>query len=69
MRSAEVPEDLTQAINENAVGPKQVTVDGTTTVAHSLSDQIEAHKYQQALAARKRNRGIRIQRIRPGGAQ
>ena len=60
---------LEGAIESAAGTPQDVTVDGTTTKAHSLRDQIEADKYLQNLKARKTRR-VPVQRFRitPGGA-
>jgi hypothetical protein len=38
-------EDLTDAIKQNAEGPKQASADGVSTEQHDLKDQIEADKY------------------------
>lgn len=42
---------IDDAIETNAVGPKQVTSDGVTVTQHSISDQIAASKYTGSVAA------------------
>jgi len=46
-------EDLTDAIKQNAEGPKQASADGVSTQQHSLADQIEADKYLASKEAAK----------------
>jgi len=46
-------EDLTDAIKQNAEGPKQASADGVSTQQHSLADQIEADKYLASKEAMK----------------
>lgn len=46
-------EDLTDAIKQNAEGPKQASADGVSTQQHSLEDQIEADKYLASKEAAK----------------
>lgn len=41
-------DDIADATNANATGPKSVTVDGNTVSQHSLPDQIELEKYRKA---------------------
>jgi hypothetical protein len=62
-------EDLTDAIRENAGGPKQVSTDGLTVSQHSLKDQIDALNHlREADISKSRKLPVRIARIRPGGA-
>ena len=42
---------MSDAIAENAGGPKSVKADGVEVAQHSLPDQIEADKYVRAKAA------------------
>lgn len=46
-------EELTDAIKQNAEGPKQASADGVSTEQHSLEDQIEADKYLASKEAAK----------------
>ncbi len=40
-----MPEDLTDAIQQNAEGPKRAQGDAGSVEQHGLKDQIEADKY------------------------
>lgn len=65
---AETP-DLNAALRESAAGPKSITIDGQSSSEHSLTEQIEAIKFQQATKARgKVGFGISIAKLRPHGA-
>lgn len=46
-------EDLTDAIKQNAEGPRQASADGVSVQKHSLADQIEADKYLASKEAAK----------------
>ena len=46
-------EELDNAIEQNAQGPRQATADGVTVQQHSLADQIAADKYLAAKRAAK----------------
>jgi len=48
-----VPEDLTDAIKQNAEGPKRAQGDAGSVEQHDLQDQIEADKYLAAKEAAK----------------
>jgi hypothetical protein len=62
------PTDLTDAIAENAVGPKSATGDSGSMSQHSLPDQIAADKYNKSQAALARSPlGFRRVQLRPGG--
>jgi hypothetical protein len=54
--------NIETAIKEAAVGPKSVTVDGQTVVAHDLDDLIEADRY---LASKQSASGNPFAAIRP----
>jgi len=45
-------DDLKDAIQQNAQGPKQAGADGVNVQQHSLADQIAADKYLAAKEAR-----------------
>jgi hypothetical protein len=63
------PTPLSETIAVAAAQDRTVTVDGTTTTAHSLREQIEADKYLRGLEAKRSRRlPLRIHRIKPGGA-
>jgi len=48
-----VPEDLTDAIKQNAEGPKRAQGDAGSVEQHDLQDQIEADKYLASKEAAK----------------
>ena len=63
------PENIPDAISENARGPKKATVDGVNVEQHGLADQIMADKYTKAgTAQRKRRLGLTVRRQLPPGA-
>lgn len=62
-------DDLKDAIAENAAGPQSMSVDGQSATNHDLEKQIAAAKFLGAQdAVRSSNRGIRFNKIKPGGA-
>lgn len=64
-----MPDELDDAILENATGPKQVSGDEGTVVQHSLQDQIAAAKHLAGTAsADKPARGMRFTQLIPPGA-
>ena len=65
----DVAEDLDDAIEQNAAGPKQVTSDGVTVQQHSLADQITADKHLAAKRAMSSNpvkAFVRVKIVPPG---
>lgn len=44
----DAPTTIAEAIEENAMGPKSVFVDGERVEQHSISDQIKADQYASA---------------------
>lgn len=64
-----MPEELEQAIKDNAAGPARAAVDGQSVEQHSLRDQIEADRYLASKeAVHRKDRGLRITRLIPPGA-
>ena len=61
--------DLSEAISETAKGPASVSIDGNTTVAQKITDQIEADRYLASKNAMKAGRGVRFAKLVPHGAQ
>jgi len=61
--------DLSETISETAKGPSSVTIDGNTTVAQKIADQIDADRYLASKKAMKAGRGIRFAKLVPHGAQ
>lgn len=65
-----MPDDLEQAIRDNAAGPKRAQGDSGSVDQHTLTDQIEADRYlasKQAAAAPAR--ALRLTRLIPPGAE
>lgn len=61
--------EITDAIESNATGPKQVAADGVTVTQHSIADQIAAAKYVGATnAAANAPFGMKRARLVPPGA-
>ena len=61
--------EVEAALADNAAGPQSISVDGQTATNHDISKQIEAIKYLgNQEAVRSTNRGIRFNKITPGGA-
>lgn len=62
-------EDLDNTIRENAKGPAKVQGDAGSVEQHPLPEQIEADKYLASKeAAKKKDRGLRFNKIVPPGA-
>ena len=62
-------DDLGSVISENASGPQQATVDGTTIRRHGLRDQIEADRYlasRQAVRNSPATAFVRLKIVPPG---
>lgn len=63
------PDDIADAIAENAAGPKSVTSDGMNVSQHSIGDQIKAQRHlENEEAAGQKHRGLRITKLRSPGA-
>jgi len=61
--------NLDQSIADNAAGPSKASGDSCSVEQHSLTDQIEADRYLASKAAtKKRDRGLRMNRLSPPGA-
>lgn len=66
----ESEDDETIDIEQAAVDPRQVSVDGVQVSGHSLPDLIAADRYLKAKkAAKSRKPGFRIAKIHPGGTR
>lgn len=59
--------DNSTNINTNAQGPKKVTGDQGSVETHSVKDQIEADRYEQANKAAKSGPGMRYRKFRGRG--
>lgn len=59
-----MPQEIQDAIKQDAQDPKEVTSDGTTVKQHDLSDQIEADRYLASQVASKKKVGLGIRRTR-----
>ncbi|MCL4743587.1 MAG: hypothetical protein KJZ54_15440 [Phycisphaerales bacterium] len=65
-----MPEELEQAIKDNAAGPARAAVDGQSVEQHSLRDQIDADRYLASKeAVRRKDRGLRLTRLIPPGTE
>lgn len=61
-------DEISDAIEENATGPKRVSGDAGSVEQHSLADQIEADKYIASKnAASNPSRGLRFTKMIPPG--
>lgn len=63
-----MPDELEQAIRDNAAGPKKAEGDSGSVEQHSLTDQIEADRYLASKEAAKTGLGIRMTKVVPPGA-
>ncbi len=62
-------DELTNAIEQNASGPKSASGDCGSVQQHSLSDQIAADKHIQSKEAMKtKGLGIKLVKLSPGGS-
>lgn len=63
------PETISEAIDENARGPKRVQVGNQSVEAHPIQDQIAADRYAKGESGTSRNHmGLRFMKIIPPGA-
>jgi hypothetical protein len=64
-----MPDDLDDAIRQNASGPAKAAGDAGSVEQHKLTDQIEADRYLASKAAAKsKSRGIQLNKLVPPGA-
>jgi len=65
-----MPDDpmITDAIRENAAGPKRAQGDSGSVEQHDLKDQIEADRYLSSKEAAKKGLGVRMTKVVPPGA-
>lgn len=64
-----MPDDLEQTIRQNAEGPAKASGDAGSVEQHSLADQIAADRYLASKAvAKSKNRGLRLNKLVPPGA-
>lgn len=62
-------DELDETIEKNAKGPAKVASDAGSVEQHPLPDQIEADKYLASKeAAKKKQRGLRFNKLVPPGA-
>ena len=63
-----MPNELEQAIKDNAAGPKRARGDSGEVEQHSLKDQIEVDRYLNSkAAAKKKGLGIKMAKAVPPG--
>lgn len=61
-------DEIKTAIEENAVGPAEVNIDGQQVKNHKLTDQIEADRYIQSReASRSGGLGVKLLKLNPPG--
>ncbi len=59
-----MPDDVKQAISDNAKGPSEVSADGVVAKQHSLRDQIEADRHLASNdAVKKKQRGLSFTKL------
>lgn len=64
-----MPDEIRDAIESNATGPKSVSVDGQSVTQHSIDDQIKADKHLAgATGVTRANLGIRFRKTVPPGS-
>lgn len=63
-----MPDELEQAIRDNAQGPAKAAGDSGSVEQHSLTEQIEADRYLASKEAAKKGLGIRMTKVVPPGA-
>lgn len=61
-------EDLTDAIKQNADGPKRAQGDAGSVEQHDLKDQIEVDRYLASKEAAKKGLGVKMTKVVPPGA-
>ena len=62
------PEDIDEAMEQNALGPKSMSQDGASITQQTLQDQIAYANYKAGkTAARNKNFGLRITKLIPPG--
>lgn len=65
-----MPDEITDAIEASAAGPKKASGDSGSVEMHPLSEQIEADQYLSGKTAVSRaHRGLRQSRCSPPGAR
>jgi len=64
-----VPDELDEAIRQNAQGPAKASSDAGSMEQHKLSDQIAADRYLASkAAANSKRRGLLLNKFVPPGA-
>jgi len=64
-----MPDEMKEAIEKNAQGPKSAKGDVAQVEQHALKDQIEADRYLASREARsKPHRALRFAKLSPPGA-
>ncbi len=61
-------DEIEQAIEQNATGPRRASGDSGSVEQHSIADQIAADKHLQSKkAAQSKGLGIKLNKISPDG--
>ncbi|HNO80454.1 MAG TPA: hypothetical protein PKN33_20595 [Phycisphaerae bacterium] len=61
-------DELTNAIKDNAMGPKRAQGDAGSVEQHALTDQIAADRHLASKDAAKKGLGVRMTKVIPPGA-
>jgi hypothetical protein len=65
-----MPDELDQAIRDNARQPAKAASDSISVEQHSIRDQIEADRYLASkVAAHKKGLGLRVAKLVPPGSE
>ena len=59
--------NITDAIRENAAGPKRAQGDSGSVEQHPLTEQIEADRYLASKRAAKKGLGVKMTKVVPPG--
>ncbi len=63
-----MPDQLDEAIRQNAIGPKSASGDAGSMEQHLLPHQLAVDRYLESKKAMKRGRGFRVTKVVPSGA-
>jgi hypothetical protein len=65
-----MPDELHDAIEQNAKGPAKASGDAGSVEQHKLAEQIEADRYLASKeAVKSKKRGLRFNKLVPPGAE
>lgn len=68
MPAMSTPDNIPDAIEQNALGPKRVQVGNQSVDQHTIADQIAADNHAKAQTAKSlAHCGLRLRKLKPGG--